>query len=38
MRPIVDRLNLVVNEALCHCYNVVSTFCKLRLIALHIFL
>ena len=37
MRPIVARLNPVVNEALRHCYNVISTFRKRRLIALHIF-
>ena len=37
MRPIVARLNAVVNEALRHCYNVISTFRKRRLIALHIF-
>ena len=37
MRPIVARLNPVVNKALRHCYNVVSTFRKRRLIALHIF-
>ena len=37
MRPIVARLSPVVNEALRHCYNVVSTFRKRRLIALHIF-
>ena len=36
-RPIVARLNPVVNEALRHCYNVVLTFRKRRLIALHIF-
>ena len=36
-RPIVARLDPVVNEALRHCYNVVSTFRKRRLIALHIF-
>ena len=34
MRPIVARLNPVVNEALRHCFNIVSTFCKHRLIAL----
>ena len=32
MRPIVARLNPVVDEVLLYCYNVVSTFCKRRLI------
>ena len=36
MRPIVARLNPVVNEALRHCHHVVSTFCKHRLIAIRL--